>query len=139
MPKQRFALLLIATFVAVTAIGCGSGSTADIAETLTITPATATVNHAVFAPDNSQTFKASDKWTCNHAPCPSAGTPNPLVNLTVTWGDSDNVNTQLLANPDGSAVVTCLNPTNGPVTIQANAPAQFSTATLVATATLTCT
>ncbi|SRR5579859_1734290 len=114
-------------------IGCG-GKSAIICtiNSISVSPATATVNHLAAPPGNTQQFSAFQ------ASAPS-GCSFQLSNLrTATWSVSDPVNVSISNVQDNTyGVATCKNATPGAVTVTATVPAGNGT-NVTSTASLTC-
>lgn len=102
MKTQLSALALLLSGVA----GCG-GSQNSCTITATISPASATADHALAPPGNQVQFMTQSSAAGN---CPL--TPDVLG----TWATSDSTNTSI--NQQGLA--TCLNATTTPATITNN-------------------
>jgi len=100
MKPQVASLALI--FVLIT--GCGGSTQNSCMITASISPATATADHALAPPGNQVQFTAQSSVAGN---CPLA--PDVLG----TWATSDTTNTAI--NQQGLA--TCLNATSSPATI----------------------
>jgi hypothetical protein len=110
-------------------MGCG-GTTSNCGVTgLNIAPPTATVNHAVAAPGNSETFSSTFRFT-NNPGCPAITAA--LVNSNWTASDSS---VQLSPSPTSVVTATCTVAITGPITITAtSADGQM----LTGQASLTC-
>jgi len=114
--------------------GCG-GKTNTVCKItgMSVSPNTATINHAAVAPGNMQQFDAFQ--TAAPAGCAFA-----LSNLTtVTWTVSDPVNVSIGAtsHDPNFGQATCKNATAGAVTVTGTAPAGDGT-NISSTASLTC-
>lgn len=113
--------------------GCGGNTTpkcGDIVQ-ITVTPKTATADHAAAPPANAQQFGAFD--------VPPAGcSPRTSSLSTATWSVSDPVNVTI-SNVVGPTfgVATCKAATGGAVTVTATVPASTD-GNVSATAMLTC-
>jgi hypothetical protein len=113
--------------------GCGGNTTpkcGDIVQ-ITVTPKTATADHAAAPPANTHQFSAFD--------VPPAGCSPRISSLSnATWSVSDPVNVSI-SNVVGPTygVATCKAVTAGAVTVTAIAPASAG-GNVSATAELTC-
>jgi hypothetical protein len=130
---QHLAVLVVVPILLVLA-ACGGKSTIVCKiNSINVSPATATVNHAAAPPGNTQQFDAFE------ASAPS-GCVFLLSNLTTaTWTVSDPVNVSIGATSQDPnfGKATCKAATAGAVTVTATVPAGDGT-NVVNTASLTC-
>ena len=124
---------LVPCFLFVVLLGCGGKNTTMCKiNSINVSPATATVNHAAAPPGNTQHFDAfiaSEPSGCAFA----------LSNLpNATWSVSDPVNVSIANPPDPAfGTATCKAATAGAVTVTATVPAGDGT-NVTNTASLTC-
>lgn len=115
-----------------TSAGCGGSQQNCDLKALSVTPSSATGDHALSSPGNQVQFFAGPvtKGQCATAAC---------VNCWgQTWTVSDPVNVSISNNANDNGTAICLGTTNGVVTVTASAPvASKSTQTVTGTATLT--
>jgi hypothetical protein len=121
--------LLIA--VVVLATSCGGEKCQLVG--LTVSPSTATADHAAPSPANRVQFAAQ-------AEVPAGCVVIQCVNCVgQTWAVSDPVHVSISNNGSDNGTATCLGATNGAVTITATAPVTAgSNQTVSGTALLTC-
>jgi hypothetical protein len=98
---------------------------------LTVSPATATADHAAVPPANQVQFFAAAKVPkgCSIIQCVNC--------FRQTWSVSDPVKVSISNNASDNGTATCLGATNGAVTVSATAPVG-SNQTVTGTASLTC-
>lgn len=94
------------------ATGCGDDCSTIIS--LTISPQSVAIPHSAMPPGNTQQFSAFAGYRCGMHTASSLG-------HGVIWETSDPVNTSITG--DGTATLTCINATGGPVTITATTAA----------------
>jgi len=114
-------------------LGCGGKSTTMCKiNSINVSPATATVNHAAAPPANTQKFAA-------FIASEPSGCAFILSNLpNATWSVSDPVNVSIANPPDpASGTATCKAATAGAITVTATVPAGDGT-NVANTAALTC-
>ncbi|HET9839410.1 MAG TPA: hypothetical protein VFR84_14360 [Candidatus Angelobacter sp.] len=123
----------LVAFILVALAGCGGkSSTVCKINSITVSPATATVNHAAAPPGNTQQFAA-------FIASEPSGCAFILSNLpNATWSVSDPINVSIANPPDPAfGTATCKAATAGPVTVTATVPAGDG-ANVTNTASLTC-
>ena len=142
MRSQPF-LFTICIALAIGCNACGgysSNSSNCFFNTLNVSPPSASADHNLAAPGNSQQFQAfggqASAGNCTY-------TQSNLTN--VTWSLSDTANASIgntfTGNPqtDNYGLATCLHSSNTPTTITATLPSAVNSGhTATATATLTC-
>ncbi len=103
-------------------------------ESLAVSPATATADHAAIPPGNGQQFLAFGRGLTAGCAAVQSNLPN------VTWTVSDAVNVTISNAADTtSGVATCKAATAGPVTVTATLPADKNSGLMVSgTGSLTC-
>lgn len=134
--------ILVCIWLAILA-GCGGSSNVDCTEKLTsisIDPASATLDHLATPPANSKQFQAFNSTPDRERPgCVYPAVVSPLSN--VTWTVSDPVNVTLATTNSGGLIhyvtATCVGRTDGPAiltgTVDGTEGAKVSN-----TASLTC-
>ena len=129
-PLRLASLAVIAFLVS---LGCGSSQQNCNLTALSVSPLSATADHATSTPGNQVQFFAGPitKGQCGAGGC---------VNCWgQTWTVSDPVDVSISNNANDSGTATCLGSTNAAVTITATAPVSSkSSQTVTGTATLTC-
>lgn len=127
----RLASLAVTAFLV--SLGCGGSRQNCNLTALSVSPSSATADHATSTPGNQVQFFAGPvtKGQCSAVAC---------VNCWgQTWTVSDAVNVSISNNANDNGTATCLGATNGAVTITATAPVSGkSTQTVTGTATLIC-
>jgi len=124
---------LVPCFLFTVLLGCG-GKSATVCKinSINVSPATATVNHAAAPPANTQHF---DAFIASEP----SGCAFILSNLTTaTWSVSDTTNVSISNVHDATyGTATCKGATSGAATVTATVPAGDGT-NVVNTAALTC-
>jgi len=132
----RFGFLLFLLFIA----GCGAHSTHGgiCPTTLSILPSSATLDHNLTPPGNSQHFTSQFSYFSVPAGCAAPQYVLPLTN--VVWSLSDNTNAKISNAQDMTyGVATCTGTSTLPITVTATLPADQNGGTqATATATLVC-
>jgi hypothetical protein len=124
---------LVPCFLFVVLLGCGGKNTTMCKiNSINVSPATATVNHAAAPPGNTQHF---DAFIASEP----SGCAFILSNLpNATWSVSDPVNVSIANPPDPAfGTATCKAATAGAVTVTATVPAGDGT-NVTNNASLTC-
>jgi hypothetical protein len=124
---------LVPCFLFIVLLGCGGKSTTVCKiNSINVSPATATVNHAAAPPANTQHF---DAFIASEP----SGCAFILSNLTTaTWSVSDTTNISISNVHDATyGTATCNGTTAGAATVTATVPAGDGT-NVVNTASLTC-
>ncbi len=130
--KVWVALIAVCTCLA----GCGSPShmCTELPPTLSVTPASATADHAAFPPGNQQQFLATSSAGSTGVGC---ATPEVIVLLKPAWTVSDPLDVSISSATDSTnGLATCLGPTKGNATVTAHISA--SSGTTLVTASLHC-
>lgn len=122
MPRLKFYLVLFLGTILLLASGCGGGSLN--CGGISVSPATATVNHGALPPANGQAFTATTN------PC---GTAKTAAAVDADWTVSDP-SVHLSPSPSTTVIATCTEALANPVTISAT-PVNGMT---IAQASLTC-
>src|SRR5580765_6556450 len=99
-------------------VGCGTTAHECMFGSLSVSPTTATADHGVPSPENSQRFLA---WGGNLTPgCAATGSNL----MEVTWSVSDPVSVTISNAQDSTfGTATCINSTPTPITVTATLPA----------------
>lgn len=116
--------------------GCGSSGGLGCTPALpsyTVTPSSATADHASSPPGNQRQFIA----TSAPGTGPGCATSQVVERLTPAWTVSDSLHVSISSAQDATnGLAICLGPTRGPATITAHVVA--GTAVTLLTATLFC-
>jgi len=117
------------------AVNASTGQQCTNGLAMSISPASATADHAQTAPANQVKFQATVSPTAS----PGCAVPNWVMTAAPTWTNPDPKNISIDSSSDTSAngVATCLGTTNGPVTLTASYTMP-SEPMVTQTVTLTC-
>lgn len=134
---MRLQVALCVLFVTTVGLsGCASGgaSCANVQYKMSISPTSATVNHAATPPGDQQQFRAGESAIAQPG-CPVSALVAPVLPV---WTSSDPLNVKITNSQDYSTngIATCSAATSAPVTLTATYGAGANVTT--ATATLTC-
>lgn len=105
--RMRVHLCLACFSVAGVLLGCGGGGAAPCVTTTSISPATATLDHAAAPPGNSVRFNVVTTTTGTNCVVSA-------VRIGYTWSVSDEVDASIVSDPT--------DPANGTATCKAAAP-----------------
>lgn len=130
---SRISLSVVSSLLSIAVGGCGgSGNNQCFIQSITVSPPSATADHAAASPGNQQQFAAF----ASKVPQDCAVTQSNLTN--VLWSVSDPVNVDIGATSGPSfGAATCKAATSGAITVKATLN-QADFAPVEATASFTC-
>lgn len=111
MPGVKFYLALFLGTTLLLVNSCGGTVNDCIANSIAVSPASATVNHGALPPANGQAFTATTN------PC---GTAKAAAAVNANWAVSDP-SVHLSPSPNATVIATCTAALANPVTITATA------------------